>query len=246
MFYKYRGNTGLDNPNFIRDIEMICNNEIWCSKIKDLNDPTEASFSLEEFEQKLSIGLRFFSFLGIKKYKQENVDNYKTGLNKLMNLHTRNSGIYSLSKTYNNELMWVHYSNSHKGYCIEYDFKDLEDFELKFSECNPLSHMNRFDKVNYSEKLFQISKVAPKYDDMIKFLLSKSKKWKYEEEYRVITSISGKFTYSNKCLKSVTFGLNMSELEKNFIIRKLKDKCIDFYQMYRIKDQFQFYRELIK
>lgn len=246
MFYKYRGNIGLDNPNFVRDIEMIKNNEIWCSNIKDLNDPTEASFSLEEFEQKLSIGLRFFSFLSIKRYNPENVTSYKVALNKLMSVHTRNSGIYSLSKTYNNELMWAHYSNSHKGYCIEYDFNDLKDFGLNFSEYNPISHMNRWGRVNYSDKLFQLKVMNPKYDDIIKFLLSKSKKWEYEEEYRVITSISGKYTYNPKCLKSITFGMNINELERNFIIKNLEDKEINFYQLYRVKDQFQFYRKLIK
>jgi len=34
-------------------------------------------------------------------------------------------GIFSLSKKYDDELLWAHYANSHKGFCIEYDLEIL-------------------------------------------------------------------------------------------------------------------------
>jgi len=30
-----------------------------------------------------------------------------------------------MSKTWRNKLLWVHYSNSHKGFCIEYELNDM-------------------------------------------------------------------------------------------------------------------------
>ena len=34
-------------------------------------------------------------------------------------------GIYSLSRTPYDELMWSHYGESHEGFCIEYDLERL-------------------------------------------------------------------------------------------------------------------------
>lgn len=56
----------------------------------------------------------------------------------IQDLHT--IGIYSLSKPKENEtfpcneLLWAHYANSHKGFCIEYDL----DILLK-------NHSSQFD-----------------------------------------------------------------------------------------------------
>lgn len=246
LLYKYRGNVGLDNRDFIRDIEMISNNEIWCSKVQDLNDPTEASYSLKEFEQNLTLGLKALSFLNIKKYEQKKIDAYKIALENLMRVYYENNGVYSLSKVYDNELMWAHYGNSHRGFCIEYDFLSIDDLDLKHPEpsCR-LKHLYRFNKVNYSDKIFSFSKVNAEYDDIIKFLFNKSKAWSYEEEYRIVTYLYGKFNYSGNCLKSIMFGLNMTNEEKEYIIDKLNNKGIKFYQMKRKKDEFKFYKEQI-
>lgn len=246
LLYKYRGNVGLDNNDFIRDIDMISNNEIWCSKILSLNDPTEASFSLKQFEKNLTLGLKAVSLLKIKKDEQENVDAYKNALENLMKVRYEHSGIYSLSKVYDNALMWAHYGNSHRGFCIEYNFNNLQELDLKYVEENsPLSHQYKFDKVNYSDKIFSLSNINPKNDDLIKFLFNKSKVWSYEEEYRIVTYLNGKFTYNENCLKSIIFGLNMKHEEKEYIINKLCDKEIRFYQMMRKKDEFKFYKEQI-
>ncbi len=32
------------------------------------------------------------------------------------------AGIYSLSKSYNENLMWTHYANKHRGYCLGFDY----------------------------------------------------------------------------------------------------------------------------
>lgn len=244
LLYKYRGNIGLDNKKFIESIDMICDNEIWCSRIRDLNDPTEASFSLVEFERNLISTLKIFSFLKIKKYKQENIDNYKEALKNQMKLYSNNIGVYSLSTVYDNELMWAHYGNSHRGFCIEYEFLDFKDFGIEHPDKYPkLNHMYKYSKVYYSDRIFYLSKINPDYDDIIKFLFYKSKAWSYEKEYRILTYPYGKFNYNEKCLKSITFGLNMIKEEKDFIFNKLRNKGIQFYQMKRRKNEFNFYRE---
>lgn len=53
-------------------------------------------------------------------------------------------GIFSLSKRYDDELLWAHYSNSHKGFCIEYDLDQL------LAKQNP---KHRFFDIQYSNKI---------------------------------------------------------------------------------------------
>jgi hypothetical protein len=101
--YKYR-----DIGDFERDFETLLKNQIYAPPFIDLNDPFEGICN-EEITQ-------LASFLG-KTFNVnssgviESVETIKDFKNSL--------GIYSLSTTFSDELMWAHYSNSHKGFCLE-------------------------------------------------------------------------------------------------------------------------------
>lgn len=80
--------------------------------------------------------------------------------------------VYCLSAVPNHELMWAHYANKHQGICLEFT-----------SRCSLFSEAR---KVIYR-------KFYPKYDVMggneeecLAALLTKSKAWRYEKEYRLI------------------------------------------------------------
>jgi len=73
-------------------------------------------------------------------------------------------GIFSLSKSKNNLLMWSHYADSHKGYCIGFDHEML------------LNISGSLGSVIYSN-LFPKLSLFPKSDalDFLKLLRTKSK-----------------------------------------------------------------------
>lgn len=82
-----------------------------------------------------------------------------------------------------NRLMWSHYSNSHKGFCIEYDFNDLKDevlpFPIIYSESRPLIPWKAaIDHTSESNE--QAIK------DLTLGLLTKDQAWEYENEWRVL------------------------------------------------------------
>lgn len=58
----------------------------------------------------------------------------------------KNIKICSLSPTYDNFLMWSHYSNEHKGICIEYDISN-------FKKLNPNIERLIFKKVGYISEI---------------------------------------------------------------------------------------------
>ena len=145
-------------------------------------------------------------------------------------------GIYSLSKTPLDELLWAHYANSHKGFCIEYDL----DILLKNDGEN---HIHSFP-VLYSKKPPSIGIwdiVRNEQNSMIKkFAFHKLKRWEYEQEHRIVTSKIGLNSYNYKAIKSIYFGLKINESDKNQIISLLRVRGINFYQIELEKNSYSF------
>ena len=69
----------------------------------------------------------FVRHFGIQKFPKNTKEKFSNILVALEDLLSYNKkiGIYSLSKTFIDELLWAHYGNSHKGFCIEYDLDIL-------------------------------------------------------------------------------------------------------------------------
>ena len=116
------------------------------------------------------------------------------------------------SETNVSSLMWGHYADSHKGYCLEYDFKRVfaEDDELctRFSFCDvnsaflaPVVYSNkRLDATKsflpFAVKEFfrvngynQTRSIYPDMLEAFKTMIIKSKDWEYEREWRLATEI---------------------------------------------------------
>tara|TARA_R110002167_G_scaffold263017_13_gene469729 strand:- start:7406 stop:8416 length:1011 start_codon:yes stop_codon:yes gene_type:complete len=223
LVYKYR--SGREN-----DIKALENNQYWSSSIEQLNDPCEAITDTKRVK-------KFLNYIGQKvgaKTKEDfglisdNTDEVLSMDNKM--------GIYSLSKTPLDELLWAHYANSHKGFCIEYDL----DILLKNDGEN---HIHSFP-VLYSKKppsIGFLDIIRNRQNSMIKkFAFHKSKRWEYEQEHRIVTSRIGLNSYNYKALKSIYFGLNISESDKNHITNLLESRGVDFYQIELEKNSYSF------
>lgn len=233
LLYKYRGCE--DDKIFKRDLNSIVKNCIWSSSVQKLNDPCETIFSSNSFKKQSKF---LFSFFGKQKY--EHILNIHSLLDDLESL-SKKIGVYSLSKTYNDELLWAHYGNSHKGFCIEYDFEKLfSSFDSKEDFSFPVIYSKNPPKISYQDMSIKHNKLAQKITGY------KSKRWKYENEHRIITNSYGDQTYNFEALKSIYFGLNMNEEQKNTIFLELKDRGINYYQIHQIEKSYNFERELIK
>jgi hypothetical protein len=249
-YYKYKGNTSLSTSNerelFERDIDDILFDRIWAARLDSLNDPNEFLYSIDEYLNKLIKGRKFLSYFVSFKTKQINEEETNNATKKLLDLKGVQCGIYSLSEEYNNELMWAHYGNSHKGYCIEYEFDKIEDLDLKKANKEThLKHFDRFIKLKYEDKIPKNIDSLEPHNNFINYLSQKSMNWKYEKEVRLITQTSGKFNYNPKVIKSIIFGLNCCPEMKEKIINKLKFKHILFYEIVRVKESYTLERKLI-
>lgn len=120
-------------------------------------------------------------------------------------------------------LMWSHYADGHKGYCLEFESDIKGDFEIV--------------NVAYKKQYQPLSQFLKEYTSdehtWPSLLLTKSDKWKYENEVRAITyseedagenAIHRKF--SAESLRGIILGCRMPDMHKKEIIRLAKQRKI--------------------
>lgn len=226
LVYKYRGG---NDEVFERDLTSIERNYFWSSNFEELNDPWETIIKSDKFKiQSNSISWLF------GKNAKEKFSNIHEALENLLS-HNKKIGIYSLSKTYIDELLWAHYGNSHKGFCIEYDFEILlNSFKTEKIYSFPIKYNNSAPEIDFKD-------LSMKNDDLIlKMTGFKSKRWEYEQEHRIITNSFGKQPYEFNALKSIYFGLRMNENHKLEIMNRLKGRGIKYFQIIQIEKTYRF------
>lgn len=199
----------------------------------DLNDPFEclpAKPNLEMFTSLIDSLIPFNAnkqaIKNIKyQYNSDYLDNlYKTQCEKVND----DIGVFSLSKNWNNSLMWAHYTESHKGFCVGFDSK--HNFFLNYLSTDKKTSKTIKDVV-YSDKRVEIPMTFDQADLGFEPFITKSLDWKYEEEIRIIASlalsdnlISGSpyniylFKVPHSAINEIILGANI-EAENEKIIR---------------------------
>lgn len=144
-YYKYRS---VNNLHFLLDILVY--NRLYLASYSELNDPMEGA------------------------YRISNRVNYDNPWMESFHTEKNDIRICSLSKTYNNMLMWSHYADSHKGCCIELELKSKKDIIER-----PIEYVETIQELqgkNYREEAIDI-------------LSRKLKCWLYEQEVRLLKEI---------------------------------------------------------
>lgn len=139
----------------------------------------------------------------------------------------------SLSKSRDNQLMWAHYADYHKGICMEFEFPDNFCAKVEWSNtaifagkryglacyCGDVNYGTQRKPIVFSDRIAE--------DDYLVYdaLLSKPNCWKYEREYRILLyyPIDGEckfaagadthkyyLTYPKEWLTGITFGMRLS------------------------------------
>ncbi|MEI0524603.1 DUF2971 domain-containing protein [Brachyspira murdochii] len=159
---------------------------------------------------------------------------------KIIEEYINNIRICSLSSTYDNFLMWSHYSNEHKGICIAYDVSNINKY-----------HNTIFKKVRYTSNIIfgDYEHVLDNYSlilesRFISLFYLKHKNWKYENEYRIISYNTEEYIYLP--IKAIYFGMDASDEDIKLIKSLVKDDTIKFYKMKSDKNNlFNLIREEI-
>lgn len=168
-------------------------------------------------------------------------------VNKVMNtVLPETIRVSCFSEVNNSILMWSHYADNHKGFCLEYDFKELEEGSKISGFMFPVIYQKEF----YSQALNiqELNNINPLI--LFYFLIVKSKEWRYEKEWRLIdfnNTLASKDTPMVKLKpKSIYIGTNMEKDKRSKLIEIAREKGIRVYQIMMKEDAFQLFAELIK
>lgn len=224
--------------------KVITKNELFLASRTKFNDPFDSSIpyryavteltpeniflKLREIEKKINPSLSENEIIN-RCYEIQKTDRFVSGAywkdnydNYLQEIDTR-FGILSLTSKNDNLLMWSHYSNSHKGYCIGFDKRIL--FELV---------EGTLSRINYTTQMPTI----PLFDETgigaNNILFAKSSEWEYEDEYRIKKHFAANkiFQFPNEAVKEIILGLKLTEAEKDEILAIARSKYVSakFYE----------------
>ena len=138
--------------------------------------------------------------------------------------------VLCLSAKSDNILLWSHYANSHRGYCIEYRAKRIDAENVIYKPDAPTIKIKELLPTEF-EDYQSITGCKIK-----KALLTKLIDWKHENEYRFILFNAVKTTpidefrcmlpYEPDFIESIIFGSRMPPHIKEYIINNMPYKTI--------------------
>lgn len=223
---------------------------VWFASPATLNDPFECRpwFTFEGSEKDIVIrlvrGLRhqephlspdeaMARAVGIyREGRHKNPETWEGMRNGLLSTLANGIGIYCLTATNDNILMWSHYAYEHRGYCLGFEAGDTTPVfgaaqEVRYSDTYPVVEVFTATNSDHVDLVF----------------LTKYTGWSYESEYRIIDHESGPGlrSYPPELLRSVTFGFRMPDAERARIREWVgrRGHTVRFFEAVRDERQFK-------
>ena len=249
--YKYRSWSDEYHRN------LLLKNRLFFTSPKDFNDPYDYKipydFSLLDTEEKIEAYLAKKKIESASHFPAKDLEqlliNFGQRLrNELPQVQEhfnslyfdggdKHYGVLSLSERWNSILMWSHYADFHKGYCVGFWEEKLRNTFIATGGRVMYPLENNFPRLspigNFLENMIQESHV-------------KSSDWKYEQEYRlakvfypeVPTTEDRIQEFPNDFISEIIIGISASEKARTELIEIGKTKGVEVYQS--IKRPFKF------
>ncbi|MEE9337802.1 MAG: DUF2971 domain-containing protein [Methylococcaceae bacterium] len=206
---------------------ILVKQEVYYSSPHKFNDPFEAqpvikmpskNYIVKELKelnvQKTSIPSKTRR---LQKHLKKELPNYENKMKEFLGKF----GVFCLTESNSNLLMWAHYGQDHKGLCFEFDINidHVTDFglvnEVTYNEKYPYINMLDLHMV-FNGRESDSNLLSKVFNNL---LLTKSIDWSYEKEYRALLTpfTYGGFglkTFDPKSLKGVIIG---ARANKDFI-----------------------------
>ena len=196
--YKY------ERPDKFR-IDTHKEGKIWMALPNSFNDPLDCNLELTNTESIIfdlervkaaakalyenygeshfaSVHLTDDILAAMKNWWNGNADDFMPAFLKLIEKRVQGYGVQCFSKVFDNPLMWAHYADSHRGFCIEYEYHPMNlaiKSGTKFG-MGAVTYVSELPKFDLTEIIFSPQNTIPKLYE------TKSYHWSYEQEYRLI------------------------------------------------------------
>ena len=240
-------------------IKIIKNKTLFFNNPHNWNDPFELIVNDPNYTDNPSL---IYELLSLKfKYAKgeftaeeclQFIENNKYTESRKDNLISNSIIGLSLSKKWNNLLMWAHYTDQHKGCVFEIDIEDdlffINKFlyKVRYKSMRPL--MGIKENNIFIERLIKAlpNNIDNNLKDYIIDYSTKSKDWKYEKEWRLISlkKDADFIDKSHKCffnippisIKAIFFGIKIERSDANEIYSIIKtDPAFNHIRLFQAK-----------
>ena len=219
---------------------MFINRELYFANPASLNDPYDCQLSIVESINYAVKNAKSDTSKPLSTEKLYLLDTLYSCSTKMED-EIRNAGVFSLSKTCKNVLMWSHYADEHKGLCIGYklpeDMSDFDSQDLMLSHC-PCNYTHQNPIAAYL-RCIDISTPLLEWDGFWQIvlsigLISKHKSWQYEKEVRILRKRSGTIMFNPKHISEIVFGLKTNYGDRKTIVKLLEGPEWSHVKYYRM------------
>lgn len=136
-----------------------------------------------------------------------------------------------LCTSYKNRLMWSHYADSHKGFCIEYDFSEPED-EILSKLPLPVVYSEKRPSVPWKAAIDNsVENMEEAYVEIMMGLLTKDKEWEYENEWRILIGATEDSELVMPKVSCIYLGASIEKENRDKVIAVAKERNIPVKQM---------------
>jgi hypothetical protein len=231
LLYKYRDFDDKNNP-----LDILNKKQLWLAEPKTLNDP---------FDCQIEYAKLFDDAIRELKITNAAIESFKKSSREVMN----NLRVLSLSSNEINPLLWAHYANKHKGFCLGFDFgygntfinPKLRPQKVNYSSDLPqLKFSNLLLNSNFNEKKDIVELVRVLDDFIYKVALTKPSEWTTEGEFRTVTQhpMQGKSVkFAKMALREVVLGLNIDSTNQDNITQILAEDEWKHVKLFKIEKE---------
>lgn len=228
-----------------RNIENVKNNVLWLSRPARFNDPFDCAEALvHDRPGEVKADILYDAFLNFddsqmmefaKTLVQEERLAKEPESVSPSNVYFRQqlkaaNGVTCFSELSKHLLMWSHYAESHKGFCLEFS----TEFAPFCDQLYKVTYRNAMPTILPSEREF--GNVA----DLRRFLLIKARVWSYEKEWRLVSELSNTtIEYPREALKRIFVGARATARTVNALKRAVDSQRIEIVRLKLANDRFR-------
>lgn len=239
-FYKYKK---IDEYT----LKALSDGKMYFASRKQFNDPIDSHphYELDIGAQELA---QLYELLTPNKGVNPvtlSIESARFELERIFDKYLDGKGIYSLSTTYDNPLMWSHYADEHKGICLGFRSENEDTSDKFYKPRLGRVEYGRSRSVLYSEILdgFRRENLRGAHAALDAALYSKAPDWWYEEEWRYIHYQSGSEYELPAELEEVIFGWRTPRHVIDIVMKIVfYDRDVDFYKMKFLDGSFEMER----
>ncbi len=237
ILYKYRvWEEPCKDKQFSRRI--LTDNEVYFASADQFNDPFDCAIPFKYKKEDLTeenilkkhrcMAKRDYPEIHDDELRKKSAERYKSGVFEngqywksvyptIKESLNKEFGILSLTSKNDDILMWSHYSDSHRGFCVGLDRDLLKKSCYATDNIKPI----KYDENNNYPELRLLDNI-----DIIQMICTKSIHWKYEDEYRIVKVHSSRKTFEikNEAIVEIILGCKIEKYNKQIILNIAEEK----------------------